>query len=1071
VKSYVTFFRSWAAKTLSTAELTLEELAERIQRADASAKDKLPWLKLARFGDKRTNKNSLRHDDNVISISGIEADYDGKKISIAEAEKIIRRARVRTLLYTSPSYTVAEPKWRLLLPTSDELLPGEHARLVARVNGLFGGIFASESFTLSQSYYYGSVNGNPDHVAKVFDGACINLRDDLDDGAIYPPGGTTSGGPNEPFTGKPECSKEELAEIMAFIPNPYPSPEDPDSGWVNWTNMGLRICKASGGAEWGFVIFDGWSAKAKHLYDPAPTEQRWNEIVHRSPPTRTGIGKLRKIACEYGWKPKLYPCAASYADEGDEISEAARQKIWTLGWEFLDNMIEPKLSPWIEYAYELHDNWEWRHTEAVRFKIHLDWLKQQKEKEQNRQGMPLLQWEWEHYWSKVLDEPYVPPPPVHAMKIVTGGGKTRIMIEVIAAWLKEHGRKFTPIIYAVPTHDLGEEVKKQFNALGIDARLFRGFLAFDPNDPRNIKKLRRDPHVVKKELIKMCWKEELAVLAMKTMAPIAETICKKGKGKKAKKCQHYDGEWMCPFRRQIPVDGHPDVWIVASDMLFFKHKIFEKAKCVVIDETFFQKSLRNIEGDNEFDTKWSIPLARLVWPHDEVRNFDDEQKRLDCSRDSLAWTLQQQKHDGPLEQEYLDDIDTRECKRLIDTEWSEDKRKREALGLYPGIPQRQLANIINNKKDIVDDIRLARHLITILEEIKWMLHHPEVEASGRLRLQKIDGLRCITWRGIEEIHAPHCHLPTLLLDAVLPSHKILEIFHPSVAVVADINARASPYVDIQQILNAPTTSIKLDSEEHLIEVRRYILQEWLTAGRKETLVICQKKVHEWLSKKGVPDNVHIEHYYDIAGKDIYRHVTLGILVGRPAPGPRAMEEIAGALTGEWQEPVPPNLKGFAWYPKVERGIRISGSDDGIRTSGDRHPEELTEWVRWAYNEAELINAHGRLRAINRTAEHPCQIKWLFNECLPISVNAVIPWEEPSRLAEVLAFNGLVATDVDTLRRLYPERYRTRKAARWALEKGVLIPPGFLTLEFQTIRTRQRGGRVRVAHYDPAMTAG
>ncbi len=44
-------------------------------------------------------------------------------------------------------------------------------------NGVLGGIFSPESWTLSQSYYYGSVARNPSHRVQLIEGAPINLRD------------------------------------------------------------------------------------------------------------------------------------------------------------------------------------------------------------------------------------------------------------------------------------------------------------------------------------------------------------------------------------------------------------------------------------------------------------------------------------------------------------------------------------------------------------------------------------------------------------------------------------------------------------------------------------------------------------------------------------------------------------------------------------------------------------------------------------------------------------------------------------------------------------------------------
>jgi hypothetical protein len=180
----VTFFADHGASTLSTADMTLQELRALILKTTVRTKDKLPWLKLATFGDKRTKENSLRHNANVEAITGIELDYDAEKMSFDEAVAIVQQARLTALVYTSPSHTSAKPRWRIVLPTSRDLPPVERKKLVARVNGLFGGIFAGESFTLSQAYFFGAVNGNPEHKAEIVEGDFIDLRNDLDAGAL-----------------------------------------------------------------------------------------------------------------------------------------------------------------------------------------------------------------------------------------------------------------------------------------------------------------------------------------------------------------------------------------------------------------------------------------------------------------------------------------------------------------------------------------------------------------------------------------------------------------------------------------------------------------------------------------------------------------------------------------------------------------------------------------------------------------------------------------------------------------------------------------------------------------------
>jgi Primase C terminal 2 (PriCT-2)/Bifunctional DNA primase/polymerase, N-terminal len=85
----------------------------------------------------------------------------------------------------------------------------------------------------------------------------------------------------------------DLAEMVAAIPN--------SEDWDGWNNMGLAIYAATGGSDHGGVIFDDWSAKSTK-YNPYVTGERWRHY-HRSPPSRTGIGKLISLALAAGWRP------------------------------------------------------------------------------------------------------------------------------------------------------------------------------------------------------------------------------------------------------------------------------------------------------------------------------------------------------------------------------------------------------------------------------------------------------------------------------------------------------------------------------------------------------------------------------------------------------------------------------------------------------------------------------------------------------------------------------------------------------------------------------------------------
>src|SRR5262249_20211921 len=108
----------------------------------------------------------------------------------------------------------------------------------------------------------------------------------------------------------------------------------------------------------------------------------------------------------------------------------------------------------------------------------------------------------------------IPPPPIaHAACIDVGVGKTRITIEELAIWLKQKQRSGS-VIYATPRHKLNEAIEGRFAKQGINARIFRGREAEDPQ---------RDLLEPDK---KMCLNLAAVELAKKVRAEIGPTCCK-----------------------------------------------------------------------------------------------------------------------------------------------------------------------------------------------------------------------------------------------------------------------------------------------------------------------------------------------------------------------------------------------------------------------------------------------------------------------------------------------------------------------------------------------------------------
>lgn len=183
----VTFFKDAGAHSKQEAEVSLRALITRFQNTSAPSKALLPWIKLATFGNQRTDRGSLRHDKNILSVCGIEADYDGETITVERARQIVASAGIAAIIYTSPSHTVEAPRWRILCPLAVAIGPEQRARMVARLNGLFVGALARESFTASQAYYFGFIHGASDHSVVAIDGRALDLADELDAQAVGRP--------------------------------------------------------------------------------------------------------------------------------------------------------------------------------------------------------------------------------------------------------------------------------------------------------------------------------------------------------------------------------------------------------------------------------------------------------------------------------------------------------------------------------------------------------------------------------------------------------------------------------------------------------------------------------------------------------------------------------------------------------------------------------------------------------------------------------------------------------------------------------------------------------------------
>lgn len=340
----VSIFDDVKASRMDRKRVSLRQLSVQITSARAERKDGLPLLKLARFGDLRKPKkdgtpgNCLRWDENMLSATGIEGDYDAGQVSMESAAAMLEAAGIAALLYTSTHHTPEEPRWRVLCPLAQEVSRSDREALCARLNGALGGILGEESFKPSQSYYFGEaalrdekkgggrahpletllIDGKPlDKVAGVKQIFARDQGDDLDD---LLGGSNSTGRKGQGKTGKPWPV---IMSALWAIPN---GPEVPKN-WQWFWNIAAALHEESDGSKAGFSVFNVWASQHPN-YDAALCRTIWHGL-RAGEAGNIGGGTITNEAEKHGWvDPTKTDHTLDFPDLGEEepAPEAAEAK-------------------------------------------------------------------------------------------------------------------------------------------------------------------------------------------------------------------------------------------------------------------------------------------------------------------------------------------------------------------------------------------------------------------------------------------------------------------------------------------------------------------------------------------------------------------------------------------------------------------------------------------------------------------------------------------------------------------------------------------------------------------------
>ena len=622
-------------------------------------------------------------------------------------------------------------------------------------------------------------------------------------------------------------------------------------------------------------------------------------------------------------------------------------------------------------------------------------------------------------WLDRLDDPpknaEVPTPPVFAIRADAGVGKTRLFCRLVVAPLVDVGY---PIVIAVPLHDLGDAiVKRELRTLDIDARVYRGREADDPDNPGK----------------EMCLALDRATAVQSAMGDVARHACRRNADHI---CPAYE---FCGYQKQR--NATPQVWLVPHQLLAHPRPKFIPAPALLgIDESFCGALVHTADKPRDNPTKNALRLNDLLEPEHFGRLDKTDAATL---RDTSIKTHKAicAAPDGWLSREALvtRGLTAEMMQRAKAIEW---KRKIDIEDILPDTPAAGVKAICAEAAGIN---RAVAHFARLWEMLARTINEnyarsPWIEFEKQARAENGETTPAV-WLSWRDDIRESWRAPTITMDATTPV-EIVRQFFPQLGEPIQV-AVAMPHTRVRQITDRPVAKAMLvetekagdrrnASRRHNIERLRRLIDVCAgEIGERKMLVVSQQTVENALKQGNLPVNVALTHFNAVAGLNSWEDAWRVVVIGRPEPSPRDVERIARVLFGADIAEIPPDEKGEVRYPRVARGVRMRDGT-GRKVEGNGHPDPRAEAVRWAICEGNIVQAAARGRGVNRGPDNPLLIDIITSVCVSIEVDELTTWPaiQPGR-GEVMAARGLVPESAADMAALYPDLYRNREVAKKA----------------------------------------
>jgi hypothetical protein len=729
-------------------------------------------------------------------------------------------------------------------------------------------------------------------------------------------------------------------------------------------------------------------------------------------------------------------------------AKQARDKIKLSLWETVDQYFE-ELANWEKINKPYQDAYQKKFVEYEASAEHLAEIKGV-EYDPVAEGKEIRKLVFSDLLFTDLEHPGQPPQLVLSLAVGVGLGKTEQAFQLIkyvqdkaslclraddALKLSDATRialqRLTRAVLAVPTHKLADEAVCRARSTGLSAGPFRGRLY-------EIKETGEHPMCNRADSVKRCIEAGL---------PVASSMCKN----ELSECKF---RWTCEYYAQMDFLYDCEVVVFSHASLFHEKPTINSRGLLIIDEQFAFDGVR--ERQKLLVSQFSRNEDKVYLKDDagDIEVSDDLTAKLHRYRETAANILETSPN-GNLSPRSLSSLRIEEIAEAIRLEWQTGV----SSPVYPGMSRNMLLKALA----AVVAIKQLRLRISFWEALLALTNSDRKRSSGWL-IRDVDdeGHTVVHVGGRATIKAGWFDGLAVCLDATASS-ELVELYFPKQKIITPPAIEAvQPNVTVLQTIDRafaasmciPTDGLEPDElqrrRNRAKEIWRFILlraAEFRGRGADgiDVLVICQQALEAHLVELGLPENVDIAHFNATRGIDKWGSVACLVEIGRTIPPPSEVEKLAENLTG-WDVK---KVDAGQWYPRKSAGVDV-GDGVGLSVQAERHPDPISEVVRWQICEAELVQVIGRGRGVNRSVDKPLHVDVLNNVCLPLTIDQPIRWDDnaPGRIEEMVGM-GLLPDGPAAAALVYPDLWPTVKTAKKAAENARAKAPKANILEETT----------------------